>query len=127
MGTNRTRKPVQLCVNCGGPRPAPLGRGRPAVYCTGACRKVAHEARRTGKPDAYEVKIVERILVEEHDLSECVNRVIASPAACRRVLHALFNLSLDGPLRNDPKGESTLTAAHSLGDAIPVPQRMKRY
>ncbi len=127
MGTNRTRKPVVSCVNCGGPMSAPLGRGRPAVYCTGACRKAAHEARRTGKPDAFEVKIVEREIVVEHDLTECVNRVIASPAACRRVLHALVNLSLDGPLRNDSKWDSTLTAAHSLGDALAVPHRMKRY
>ena len=127
MGINRTVKPAATCVNCGGPMPAPLGRGRPAVYCTGACRKAAHEARRTGKPDAFEVKIVEREIVVEHDLTECVNRVIASPAACRRVLHALVNLSLDGPLRDDPKWDSTLTAAHSLGDALAVPHRMKRY
>ncbi len=50
-----------------------------------------------------------------------------SRGACRRVLHALVNLSLDGPLRNDPKWESTLKAAHSLGDALAVPHRMKRY
>lgn len=127
MGTNRTPKPVATCVNCGGPMPAPLGRGRPPIYCSGACRKAAFEARRTGKPDAFEVKIVERIVVEEHDLTECVNRVIASPAACRRVLHALVNLSLDGPLRHDPKWDSTLTAARSLGDALAVPHKMRRY
>ena len=127
MGTNRTSNPVATCANCGGPMPAPLGRGRPAVYCTGACRKAAHEARRTQKPGAFEVKIVDRIVVEEHDLTECVNRVISSPAACRRVLHALVNLSLDGPLRDDPKWDSTLTAAHSLGDALAVPHKMRRY
>lgn len=107
--------------------PAPLGRGRPAVYCSGACRKAAHEARRTGKSDAFEVKIVDRDVLVEHDLTECVTRVTASPAACRRVLHALVNLSLDGPLRHDPKWESTLKAAHSLGDALAVPHRMRRY
>lgn len=53
--------------------------------------------------------------------------VISSPAACRRVLHALVNLSLDGPLRDDPKWDSTLTAARSLGDALAVPHRMRRY
>ncbi|WP_248582717.1 hypothetical protein [Nocardioides sp. InS609-2] len=53
--------------------------------------------------------------------------MIGSPAACRRVLHALVNLSLDGPLRHDPKWDSTLTAARSLGDALTVPHRMKRY
>lgn len=127
MGTTRTPKQVVSCANCEGPMPAPLGRGRPAVYCSGACRKAAHEARRTGKPDAFEVKTVDRIVVEEHDLTECVNRVIASPAACRRVLRALVNLSLDGPLRHEPKWDSTLTAAQSLGDALAVPHRMKRY
>ncbi len=127
MGTNRTPKPVQSCVNCGGLMPAPLGRGRPAVYCSGACRKAAFETRRVGKPDAFDVKIIDREVTVEHDLTECVTRVIASPAACRRVLHALVNLSLDGPLRNDPKWDSTLTAARSLGDALAVPHKMRRY
>jgi len=125
MGTNRTLKPVLTCANCGGPMPSPRGRGRPAVYCTGACRKAAHEARRTGKPDAFEVKIVERTIVEEHDLTECVARVTSSPAACRRVLHELARLAAEGTLKTDPKWDSTLTAANGLMDAIHVPHRVR--
>ncbi len=127
MGENRTPQPLTTCTHCDGPMPRPLGRGRPAIYCTGACRKAAHDARRVAKPDAYVVKVVDRDVLVEHDLTECVNRVIASPAACRRVLHALTNLSLDGPLRDDPRWESALTAARSLGDALAAPHRMKRY
>ncbi len=96
-------KPAPTCVNCSGQMPPPAGRGRPAIYCSGACRKAAHEARRTGKPDAFTVKIVEQIVTEERDLTECVARVTASPAACRRVLHALAQLARDGGLTSDPK------------------------
>lgn len=49
------------------------------------------------------VEVVDRITVAEHDLSECVNRVTGSPAACRRVLKALAQLARDGVLTNDPK------------------------
>lgn len=106
--------------------PSPQRRGRPAVYCTGACRKAAHEARRTGKPDAFEVKIVERIVVTEHDLTECVNRVVGSPAACRKVLYELARMAENHQLR-DPKWDSTLTAAHRLMDSIYVPHRVQQH
>lgn len=127
MGVNRSVEPLDECVHCGGPLLTPLGRGRPAIYCSGACRKAAFEARRAHKPEAYTVKIIDRDVHIEHDLTECVNRVINSPAACSRVLHALTNLSLDGPLRDDPKWDSTLTAARSLGVALAVPDKMRRY
>lgn len=104
---------------------SPQGRGRPAIYCTGACRKAAHEARRTGKLDAFEVKIIDREVTVEHDLTECVNRVIASPAACRRVLHELARLAAEGTLASNPRWDSTLTAAHGLMDAIHVPHRVR--
>lgn len=126
MGTNRTLKPATTCANCGGPMPSPRGRGRPAIYCSGACRKAAHEARRTGKPDAFEVKIVERTVVTEHDLTECVNRVVGSPAACRKVLYELAHMAENHQLR-DPKWDSTLTAAHRLMDSIYVPHRVQQH
>lgn len=125
MGTNRTLKPVLTCANCDGPMPPPRGRGRPAVYCTGACRKATHEARRTGKPDAFEVKLIERIVVTEHDLTECVERVTSSPAACRRVLYELARMAENHQL-GDPKWDSTLTAAHRLMDSIYVPHRVQQ-
>lgn len=105
--------------------PSPQGRGRPAVFCSGACRKAAHEARRTRRPDAFEVKIIDREVTVEHDLTECVNRVLASPAACRRVLQHLARLAADGTLTHESKWDSTLTAAHGLVDAIHVPHRVR--
>ena len=77
MGTTRAVQPVTSCAFCGGPMPPPSATGRPAVFCSGACRKAAHEARRTGAPGAFEVKVVDRVVVESHDLASCVARVIA--------------------------------------------------
>lgn len=121
MGTTRTHRPVASCSFCAGPMPPPAGRGRPAVYCSGACRKAAHEARRTARPGAFEVKVVDRVVVESHDLAGCVNRVIDSPAACRRVLQALTRLAADGTLDTDPKWRPTRAATQALLDAITAP------
>src|SRR5665648_1193905 len=99
MGTTRSVQPVTSCAFCGGPMPPPSATGRPAVFCSGTCRKAAHEARRTGAPGAFEVKVVERVVVESHDLASCVTRVIASPAACRRVLQALSLIHISEPTR----------------------------
>lgn len=121
MGTNRTLQPVAACAKCDGPMPSPLGRGRPAIYCSGACRKAAFEARRTGKPDAFEIKVIERVVVTEHDLTSCVDHTISSPAGCRRVIHALAQLGRDGVLTSDPKWESTQLAIGGLLDALYAP------
>jgi hypothetical protein len=102
--------------------PPPAGTGRPAVLCSGACRKAAHEARRTAQPDAFTVKVVDRVVVESHDLPGCVEAVIASPAACRRVLQALTALAGDGTLEHDPKWRPTHTAALALVDALAAPR-----
>lgn len=101
--------------------PPPSATGRPAVFCSGACRKAAHEARRTGASGAFEVKVVERVVVESHDLAGCVTRVIASPAACRRVLQALAALAADGTLGTDPKWRPTQEAAKALGAVVSAP------
>jgi len=122
MGTTRAVRPVLRCGYCGGPMPPPAGRGRPAVFCSGRCRKAAHEARRTAAPDAFEVKVVERVVVENHDLSECMTRVVASPAACRRVLQALTRAAADGTLGTDPKWRRTQAAAQGLVDAMTAPR-----
>ena len=118
MGTTRSVQPVTSCAFCGGPMPPPSATGRPAVFCSGACRKTAHEARRTGAPGAFEVKVVDRVVVESHDLAGCVARVIASPAASRRVLQALSALAADGTLGTDPKWRPTHEAAEGLGTVV---------
>lgn len=123
MGTNRGIQPAAACVFCGGPMPARQGRGRPAIYCSGACRKAAFEARRTGRPDAFEVKVVEKVVDIEHDLNECGQRVLASPAACRKVLYALAHLAEDGELMRDRRWDSTLTAAERFIYALHPPGR----
>lgn len=120
MATTRTPRPVAVCVFCAGPMPPPAPTGRPAVYCSPACRKAAHEARRTSKPGAFTVKVVDRVVVESHDLSGCVEAVIASPTACRRVLQALAALPA-GALVHDPKWARTHTAALALADALVAP------
>jgi len=122
MGIIRALQTVPICSHCGGPMPPPAGRGRPAVYCSGRCRKAAHEARRTAAPDAFEVKVVERVVVENHDLSECTSRVVASPVACSRVLQALARAAADGTLGTDPKWRRTQAAALGLADTMTAPR-----
>jgi len=121
MGTTRSVQPVTSCAFCGGPMPPPSATGRPAVFCSGTCRKAAHEARRTGAPSAFQVKVVDRVVVESHDLSGCVTRVIASPAACRRVLQALTGLAADGTLGTDPKWRPTQGAAQGFVAVLTAP------
>lgn len=123
---NKTRKPAATCANCGGPMPPAKPYGRLPIYCTGACRKAAYDARRARKPAAFEVKIVEHQTTIEHDLTECVDRVVGSPAACRKVLYELARMAENHQLR-DPKWDSTLTAAHRLMDSIYVPHRVQQH
>ena len=94
--------PVAACAFCAGPMPPPAGTGRPAVFCSGACHKAAHETRRTARPGAFEVKVVDRVAVDSHDLPGCVKAVIAS-------------------MQHDPKSRRTYTAALALVDALTAP------
>lgn len=54
-------------------------------------------------------------------------RVTSSPAACRRVLHALAALARSRTLLDDPKWTSTLRAAEGLNDSIHLTQRGRRW
>jgi len=50
----------------------------------------AYEERRAAANGAIAVKVVEKVVVQDaHDIGECANRVMASPAACRRILDHL--------------------------------------
>ncbi len=121
MATTPAPRPDASCAFCAGPMPPPAGTGRPAVFCSGACRKAAHEARRTARPDAFTVKVVDRVVVQSHDLPGCVAQVIVSPAACRHILVALTALAGDGTLDHDPKWRPTQGAAQGLVDAMTAP------
>lgn len=61
------------------------GTGRPATWCSQACRRAAYEERRAAERGAIAVKVVERVKTTGHDLGECVARVTSSPAdgCCR--------------------------------------------
>jgi hypothetical protein len=55
---------------------------------------------------------------KEHDLGECVSRVVASPRACRRVLQEMTQLARKGDLVGDPKWEPVLEAVGRFADAL---------
>ncbi len=108
------------CPRCGRPVPA-RATGRPATWCSQVCRRSAYEERRAAANGAVAVQVVDRVNTVEHDLTECMRRVAASPAACRRVLRALTQLARDGALASDPKWDSTVTALRGLNDAMYAP------
>jgi hypothetical protein len=56
-------------------------------------------------------------IAQEHDLSECVARVVVSPAACRRVLQALTELARQGDLFRELRWRSTVDAVGRFADA----------
>jgi hypothetical protein len=97
---------------------AQKGRARPAIWCSQTRRRAAYEERSAAGSGAVAVEVVDRIRVSEHDLSECVDGVTGSPAACRRVLKALAHLARDGTLASDPKWGSTVAAARGLIEVI---------
>jgi hypothetical protein len=105
------------CPRCG--EPVPLrGTGRPATWCSQACRRASYEERRAANHGAIAVQIVERVKVTEHDLSECVARVAGSPTASRRVLQAMTVLLRQGVLTGHPKWSPTHTAAVRLSQSL---------
>jgi hypothetical protein len=53
----------------------------------------------------------------EHDLGQCVTRVVASPTACRRVLEEMTQLVSRGELVGDPKWEPAVNAVGRFADA----------
>lgn len=107
--------------------PPPAGVGRTRVWCSGRCRKAAYEARRSGRSGAFRVKVVERVVVQEHDLTECVARVAVSPSACRRVLHELRQLVSERALLDDLKWQPVLRAYEAVGDAIVFVRRGRQW
>ena len=110
--------PPTSCAQCGAPLPPPCGVGRTRIYCDDACRKAAYEARRSRLEGAVEVRVVERTLVQEHEINECVNRVKASPVAMRHVLTEVVRLIDARTLVNEPKWERAFRAAEAVELAL---------
>ena len=110
--------PPTTCAQCGAPLPPPCRVGRTRIYCRDACRKAAYEARRSKLKGAVAVRVVERVLVQEHDINECVNRVKASPVAVRHVLTEVVRLIDARTLVNEPKWERAFRAAEAIELAL---------
>jgi hypothetical protein len=65
------------------------------------------------------IELVQPVMrVKEHDLSECVARVAASPTACRRVLRSMAKLARNCDLLTDPKWRPAIDAFLGLADAL---------
>jgi len=108
----------RTCPRCGGPMPSPRPTGRPATWCSDRCKRAAYEERRAAANGAIAVKIVEKVVVQDaHDLHECANRVMESPAACRRVLDHLAELARSDQL-SDPKWDASVRSLASLIGAV---------
>lgn len=84
------------------------------MWCSQACRRAAYEERRAAAAGAIGVQVAHRTTVREHPLSACVDRTIASPVGCRRVLQELTRLALDGTLDADQRWESARSALNGL-------------
>jgi endogenous inhibitor of DNA gyrase (YacG/DUF329 family) len=111
-----------LCPRCGGPKPQPRSTGRPATWCSDRCKRAAYEERRAAANGAIAVKIVERIIEQDaHGISDCAERVMASPVACRRVLDHLAEQARTDQL-SDPKWDSTVRSLTKLIAAV-TPRR----
>lgn len=88
--------------------------GRPATWCSDRCKRAAYEERRAAANGAIAIKVVEKVIVPDaHNISECANRVMESPAACRRILDHLAELARADQLR-DPKWDSTIRSLDNL-------------
>jgi endogenous inhibitor of DNA gyrase (YacG/DUF329 family) len=96
--------------------------GRPPIWCSQPCRRAAYEERRAAARGAIAVKVVDRVDTHEHPIGTCVDRTLASPAGCRRVVYELARLGRERTLQSDPKWESTYNAIRNgLMDALFTP------
>lgn len=122
--------PPTRCIRCGAALPPAAMTGRPRVYCGPRCRKAAFDDRRARKPEAFQVRVVERTVVETvetistvdegHDIVECVRRVYESPRAVTNVLSALRGLVRSDTLQLDGRWAPAVRAINELNHAILV-------
>ena len=130
MSTDETREkrqengrtvPGGTCPRCGKPtQKKPTG--RPPIWCSQTCRRAAYEERRAAARGAIAVEVVDRLETHEHPIGTCVDRTLASPAGCRRVVYELARLARERTLQSDPRWESTYNAIRNgLMDALFTP------
>lgn len=126
--TTIRRIPPARCIRCGASLPQPATTGRPRIYCGPGCRKAAYDDRRARRPEAFQVRVVDRAVVETvetistvdegHDIVECVKRVCGSPRAVTNVLSALSGLIRSGTLQVDGKWAPVVHTITQMNRAI---------
>jgi len=109
-----------VCPRCHATLPAPSGRGRPPLWCSPKCRRIAYEERRAARSGAIGLR-VERVVQTVEKPVWCVEYrerivekpappptpdaaaaiVLSSPRACRTVLDALTEAAAAGTLQRD--------------------------
>jgi len=126
--TTIRRIPPTLCIRCGATLPPAAITGRPRVFCGPRCRKAAHYDRRARRPEAFQVRVVDRGVVETveiirtvnegHDIAECVRRVCGSPRAATNVLTALSGLVRSGTVLMDGKWAPAVRSIVDLNRSV---------
>jgi hypothetical protein len=92
------------CPRCGAPLPPPTGRGRPRIWCSGACRMRAATERAAAARGVIAIKAVEvrRETVRETQrpvtAGQAADIVLADPQALVRVLATLVRRHARGTL-----------------------------
>lgn len=97
---------VRACPRCGAGifEAWPRRPGRPRQWCSPQCRRAASEERRAADAGAVGIRYVAaEVTIDDH-----VRAVLASPAACRRVLRELADRAARGDL-DESRWRSVLT------------------
>lgn len=102
-----------VCLRCGGPL-IRRRTGRPRRWCSERCRRLAGEERGAADRGAIAIRLIERVEQVESSLDECVDRVVASPVACARVLRAVRQLVEERWQGSSGKWSKTATALDEL-------------
>lgn len=110
---------VGKCPRCGAEVKRKPGRGRPAIWCSQACRRAASSERLAASEHAEPVQVVEvirerevlvnrevEVIVEQPvSLDQAVQRVLTSPVATRKVLDGLSEQIAAGQLPHHAKAQ----------------------
>ncbi len=100
--------------------------GRPRKWCSQACRRAAYEERRAAANGAIALQLVEAVTTVEHDLDECVKRVLDSPAACRHVLRGLLEPARLEQLDREARWDGARTQVLQVAGALLNRERARR-